>query len=184
MLIVAIAVEGWQKNTAEFWRWAGGVYSLLGRRWRSASDWCHLQRRRRWGRRGSRGWLTCAKTCGSRAQTWKTTNIEDGCMARFLHIHIWRLSLIKWIQLLPMMDNVTYNDSEQTEEQYDTSGIDDGMQRLDTGSKILHITEILQWNISYALSTYFIVTVYNAPLCCVYSIYIMYIYVFIYMRTD
>lgn len=43
-----------------------------------------------------------------------------------------------------MMDNVTYNDSEQTEEQYDTSGIDDGMQRLDTGSKILHITEILQ----------------------------------------
>lgn len=53
---------------------AGGVYSLLGRHLRIASDLCRPQRPRRWGRCGSRGWPTCAKTCGSHGQTWCRRN--------------------------------------------------------------------------------------------------------------
>lgn len=53
---------------------AGGAYSPLGRRLRIASDLCRPQRPRRWGRRGSRGWPTCAKTCGSHGQTWCRRN--------------------------------------------------------------------------------------------------------------
>lgn len=51
-------------------------YSLLGRRLRTASDLCHPQRRRRWGRCGSRDWSTCAKIFGSHGQTCGYRNRE------------------------------------------------------------------------------------------------------------
>lgn len=45
--------------------------------------------------------------------------------------------------LLPVVVDVADNDSEQAQEEYDSGGIDDWMQGLDAGRKILHTAEVL-----------------------------------------
>lgn len=42
------------------------------------------------------------------------------------------------------MIDVTNNNGEQTDEEYDSSGVDDRVQGLDTWSEILHTAKVLQ----------------------------------------